>query len=120
MSDFLLGADNDLAVSDAGDLIVIDSRAVLAAQICEIRLKTYKGEWFLDQEEGIPYLQELLTSKADTLLIDLTIKAATLATPDITSIETYRAELDNSTQIYSIFMTARVTGGTVIPITLEV
>ena len=48
----------DLAIHD-NDLILFDDAARVAQQI-QITLKFWYGEWFLDTEQGVPYLEYIL------------------------------------------------------------
>ena len=53
----------NLKLSETGDLAIESNRLVLVDGVDEIRqnwliaVRTIKGEWFLDQEIGVPYVQ---------------------------------------------------------------
>ena len=57
--DLKLGLTNDLVLVD-GDLTLTTTRTEIAAQTLGITLKTYRGEWFLNSNFGVPYLQEII------------------------------------------------------------
>jgi len=59
--DITLDANHDYAFAN-NDLIVSDS----TAQRIKQRLGVLKGEWFLDSELGIPYIDELFDNKTGT------------------------------------------------------
>lgn len=56
----------DIELDDSHDLLVENFDLVLVDQVervrqqIEIKLKLWRGEWFLDTEFGTPYLQEIL------------------------------------------------------------
>jgi hypothetical protein len=58
MSDFALDSNHDLDVSSLDLRLVTDANAV--GQQLLIKLKLWRGEWFLDTEFGTPYLQSIL------------------------------------------------------------
>lgn len=84
----LLLDDNSLSLTDG-----LESRR----QHLEIRLKTFRGEWFLDTTVGVPYLQRLFTQKnPDTLLIQSVIRGEAEKTPGITAITKFDSNIDNA------------------------
>jgi hypothetical protein len=56
--DLLLDASNDLVVRNF-DLVLTNDKEILPQRIKQM-LQTFKGEWFLDNDLGIPYFQEVL------------------------------------------------------------
>lgn len=50
----------DLLLSDAGDEVLLTDLASEVAQRLFVALQFFKGEWFLDQNEGVPYFQRIL------------------------------------------------------------
>jgi hypothetical protein len=66
MMDFAL-KQHDLALTN-GDLLMCLTDADAIAQTISIRLKTFTGEWFLDQGGGLPYL-DILGKKTNDLYL---------------------------------------------------
>jgi hypothetical protein len=63
--DLLLGLDNDLIITNDLDW----SRGIAAvAQSCRIKLQMFRGEWFLDLDEGIPFWDDILGQKAEAAI----------------------------------------------------
>jgi hypothetical protein len=58
MSDLALDDSHDLRIS-AFDLVLLDGAESVRQQLL-IKLKLWRGEWFLDTEFGTPYLQSIL------------------------------------------------------------
>jgi hypothetical protein len=67
MMDFQL-QNNDIKISN-GDICLCDSEIDATAQAIAIRLKTLAGEWFLDQNLGLPYLIQILGKKRNDLFL---------------------------------------------------
>ena len=54
-----LDGSNDLVMVD-GDLTLTTTKSEIAAQTLGITLRTFRGEWFLNSNFGVPYLQEII------------------------------------------------------------
>lgn len=67
MMDFML-CDGDLEIKN-GDINLCHNDVDAIAQAIAIRLKTLAGEWFLDQNLGIPYLSQVLGKKRNDRLL---------------------------------------------------
>lgn len=65
MTDIRLAANGDIDVSgfDSPRLFVAGEELAVIAQRVTIRLRTFLGEWFLDETIGVPYFQEILGGK---------------------------------------------------------
>lgn len=65
VTDIRLGADGDIDVSDFNSprLFAVGEDLAVIAQRVLIRLRTFKGEWFLDENIGVPYFQQILGGK---------------------------------------------------------
>lgn len=50
----------DLALEDEGTEVVLSELAAEVAQRLHVRFKFFRGEWFLDLDEGTPYYQMIL------------------------------------------------------------
>lgn len=99
---------------DTGDLgfynnsiRLTQSNAELTRQRIETTLKTYRGEWVFDINEGIPYLENAnnqiqLIGKGAIEDFDSYIKQAILNKPFVDSIEEYSSSLDGRTNKLSI------------------
>jgi len=61
MMDFSL-RNHDLDISN-GDLLLCPTDSDAIAQAIGIRLKTFSGEWFLDENRGLPYLSHIFGKK---------------------------------------------------------
>lgn len=91
--DLELGADGDLAFSTNLDLTLIN-REDRVRQDTQVELRTDRGEWFLDQTAGVPYMESILgTKEGRTDDIDSIIKAAMLRVDNVNSILAYESAL---------------------------
>jgi len=110
-----------------GDLELVDAQIVLfgdranadefreaVAQDLRTRLKFFKGEWFLDQFEGVPYFENILVKAPDPAVIKSIFRDAILNTPHIVSVNNLVLLVDASTREASLEFVANTDDGSVI------
>ena len=118
MFDFLYlngTTNNDIVVSEAGDIVLATTKKDLARQWVQVRLKTLLGSWFLDTNEGIDWLS-LLSTRGTQAAINSIVRSTIISTQYISQINSYSAELNRSTQRYSITFSAEIEDGEVLTI----
>jgi hypothetical protein len=122
--DLLLDADNDIVVTD--DLQF--SRGLTAvAQGIRIRMQLFKGEWFLNLNAGIPYLERpgvtrdeaLIGQKFNELRARAVFRKAILTTPGVLGIEKLDVKFNDATRKLSVTWVARTVFGDTDPDTLD-
>lgn len=90
------------------------------AQRLNIKLRTFKGEWFSDLEYGIPYFQSILGTKNSKEAVDLIYKQAILEDKDVVQLVSFESQFDNVQRIYSVVFQVKTTGGVIgQPITIN-
>lgn len=77
--------DNDYQINR-----FISNTPETVAQVVRTRLLLWKGEWFIDVEEGTPYYQEILGHLSEHKgMYDLEIQSRILGTPGVQEIQNY-------------------------------
>lgn len=66
------------------------------AQRVKTRLYTLKGEWFLDTDAGVPYLQEIATKPVKQAEADAILKTTVLKTEGVEEIVEWASVLDRA------------------------
>jgi len=85
--DFALDtATGDLAWATDGKQPLSVSGVDSIAQEVAVLFATFKGEWFADLEEGIPYIPDLIQDKPTDEQIISILRAAALDVPGVTGI----------------------------------
>jgi predicted proteasome-type protease len=72
-------------------------------QAVKTRLELWLGEWFLDIDEGTPYMQGVL-GKYSKEVADRTIQDRVLKTEGVTQIANYESTIDPDTRNLSVSM----------------
>lgn len=95
MSDYIrrnLDASGDIKVDD----FVIDKDVILLA--VKSRLQFFKGEWFLNTEDGTPWLQDIFVKPVRSRLVEGILKRRILETPGIESLNSFNLVFDGTTR----------------------
>ena len=109
MTDFLL--------NECGDLDYTDGRLTLVTGVDAIRqrwliyIRTFLGEWFLDQSIGVPYYQRVLKKAVSRQTLKQVFKDATLEVPGVLQVVSVVVDsLNVATREAEVTVTCVVTG----------
>ena len=106
---------NDLDFIDNGLYLNEGRRAV--AQRIRIKFGTFKGEWFLNLNHGIPYRQDILIKNPDTTKIASTLRKQILDTPEVTSLSSFTTNFNSNTRQYELSFEALTSEGEIAAVT---
>ena len=112
MTDIKLDDNNDIAIEN-NDIVLITAVDEVRQRLL-VNLRTFKGEWFLDLEMGIPYYQDILKKNIDINVIETILKDAILASPGVLELLDFSLELDNSNRHLDVNFTARASEGEIV------
>lgn len=91
-------APADLYLDDNGHLAIVkDAEAV--GQHARQRLMTHEGEWFLDNQVGVPWLSNVLGLEYDPVLAESLVKAELLDTDGVEEITSFSVRFDRETRL---------------------
>lgn len=96
--DLKLTIDHDLEIASNDLALVVDTEAL--AQRLKTKLQTFKGEWFLDTDFGVPYYQSIFRKGITKDIVDSIIKREIRNVPGVKSIASYNSSLDGRTREY--------------------
>lgn len=103
MLDIALTTDHDLDTS-ALDLTLV-SHAEQVRQQLLIKLKLWKGEWFLDTEFGTPYLQSILGKQLTLSGALAALRKSILEVAGVRQIQTFNYNFQHSTRKLTVEFT---------------
>jgi hypothetical protein len=95
-------APADLYLDELGSLAVVKN-AEAVGQHVRVRLMTYEGEWFLDNQVGVPWIRDIVGHQYDPIMAESVLKAEILDTDGVTDISSFSVRFDNSTRGLSAF-----------------
>lgn len=109
MLDIALDAKNhDLLLNE--DLLLIDDAERVAQQI-KVQLLTFIGEWFLNKEHGVPYLERILTKKPNLIIIRQILLQQILLVENVVKVENMVLNFNQKTRVLRADYTARTDYG---------
>lgn len=104
--DIKLTNDHDIGIV-SNDFTLTETESESLKQRLIIKLLTFQGEWFLNQNEGLPYYQSILGKNRAKETIDTIFKTAILDTPDVISLDSFQSSIDNLTRGYTMSFRVR-------------
>lgn len=108
MSDFKLDEFGDLDLSKS-DLQLIDGSDAVAQHLL-IRLRVFKGEWFLDQRVGVPYYQDILKKSPNLVAVRGIFTRAIVTSPGVNSLERLDLEFNKGARTLGLSFSALLEG----------
>ena len=107
-----LDTNHDMTFGRGLGNIAKDAEGV--AQKVKTRLYLLQGEWFLDTDAGVPYLQKFTTKPVDVNYAESVLKQTILDTEGVDSISNWSASLNRDTRRFTInCMVSTIYGSTV-------
>lgn len=103
MLDIALTTDHDLDTS-ALDLALVSDAEQVRQQLL-IKLKLWKGEWFLDTEFGTPYLQSILGKQLTLSGALAALRKSILEVAGVRQIQTFSYDFQHSTRKLTVEFT---------------
>ncbi len=109
--DLKLDGSGDLAI-EQDDLVLLEGGEAIRQDV-QIRLRFFRGEWFLDTRIGVPYYEEILGQKPRLTLIKGIFRQAILSSPGIESISDLTLDFDRASRLLTVdFSADTITGET--------
>lgn len=98
-----LSETDDMTYGQGRSNFINQSSAI--AQSVYTRLRLLRGEWFLDTDAGVPYLQDIMVKPVNLSLAESAIKQAIIATDGIKELRTFELLFDQETRQATIHAT---------------
>ena len=109
MLDLALDTNHDLLVSGI-DLVLVDGSEQVRQQLL-IKLKLWRGEWFLDTEFGTPYLQQILGKQLTMSGAIVALRKSIMEVQGVTQITSFDYQFDRATRTIKIQFTVNTPYG---------
>ena len=115
----------DLALDTNGDLEIEDGEARIAegddalVQHLQMRMRFFRGEWFLDPRVGMPYYESVLVKNPDLVAVRGFFRQAILTTPGISGIDAFELLFDAARRILTVDFRARKDDGGILDFSRE-
>lgn len=102
--------NNDMTFGYSLANFAVDAESV--AQNVVTRLRTFKGEWFLDTDFGVAWFQSILVKPSNIPLSEALIKAMIIATDGVDQIKSFSLTVNSAKRIASLSVSLTTIYGT--------
>lgn len=108
---------SSLKLNDGGDLdlsggaLSLISGPLESVQKLRIRLQFFLGEWFLDQNIGIPYYERIFLKNPNLVDIQGIFRKTAESTPGIATSDSWDLRYDNTTRTLAVSASLTTTTG---------
>lgn len=110
--DFKLDDNNDLIIEN-NNLVLIDGIDLVRQLLLE-RLRTFRGEWFLDVTVGVPYFQDIMKKGVNINSVSSILKDEIVGTPGVISLKSFELDFDNLIRELKVVFSAQATQGEIL------
>ena len=106
---------SDIKLNDQGDIDITDGQASIvegidaAVQELAIRLQSFQGDWFLDLNDGIPYIGRIFVKNVNEADVQAIYTAAALKQPSVVSVDRLAITFTPTTDVRRLDLDAAVT-----------
>jgi len=104
----LNAAGNDIDLSGS-ELTLVDGTDAIAQHLL-IRLRFFKGEFFLDRLLGVPYYESILLKNPNLNVVRNLFRETIIETPGVLAIQRFDLSLDGAVRNLSVDFSCQVTG----------
>jgi hypothetical protein len=111
MSDLALDTNHDLLIQGF-DLVLLDGADAVRQQLL-IKLKLWRGEWFLDTDFGTPYLQSILGKQLTLSGAVAAIRQSILEVDGVNGIDNFNYNYSAQQRTMSVNFTAQTSFGVI-------
>tara|TARA_R110000744_G_C19371770_1_gene563169 strand:+ start:38627 stop:38989 length:363 start_codon:yes stop_codon:yes gene_type:complete len=115
--DILLDLSTNDCVFVNGECPVTETAVDHVAQRLQIKLQTFKGEWFNNILYGVPYFQEILGKKVSKSRVDIIFQEAILEEQGVAELLSFSSSLNN--RQYSLEFKVRATNSSIVSVSLD-
>lgn len=98
--DFQLNAAGDLDLS-TNDVQLVDGVDAVRQEL-QIRYRFFLGEWFLDPDEGVPYVRDVLKKAPNEAQVRALLIEVARTTPGVASVDNIELDLDSATRVLTV------------------
>lgn len=99
--------NNDIVMQQGDLTFVSDGKAV--RQRLEQKLRLWRGEWFLDLNAGVPWLQSILGKRPRPTVVAGIIRQLIESDPQVLSVENITIDYDDDKRKLNIRFTTKLT-----------
>lgn len=103
------GGDGDLLVRNNA-LHLTEGKAAIRQHL-QVKFGIFMNEWFLDNNVGVPYYEDILIKNPAYVVVQEDMKSEALDTPGVTTLEKFELEYNSADRLASVTLEADTIDG---------
>lgn len=111
MSDVFLNADHDIDIQSQKMRLTNETNGEDVAQRIKISLWLFRGEWFFNEDAGVPYFQSIFVKGVTVTEIDNIFKTAIKNVEGVIELLSYSSNFNKSAREFSLDFKVRTAFG---------
>lgn len=112
VSDFALGPDGDLLITQGELQLVTGDEAI--AQDWALRMRLFRGEWCLDRRAGTDFQAQVFESQPQRVVLRHIFERITRETAGIRSVDSLELAFDGRSRLLTVTVQATADSGSVL------
>jgi len=108
-----LNYDNDLLI-ESGDLVFMEDPQDAVEQSLRTTLRSFFGEWFLDESKGLPYTQSIFVKGVNAQAIEALYVEAIINDPGVVRLDRLNLSIDTASRTGTLGFKAITLNGTIV------
>lgn len=105
---------HDIYIENGSPALVTQLESI--QQHLKVRLLMFKGEWFINREEGVPYFQTVFEKGTPVGVVREIYRRAIATTPGIVAIRRLEVSVDSATRVGSVSFQATTDLGQILTV----
>lgn len=110
MSDLKIDQATNRLVMESGDLVLTQGQDTIQQHLIS-RLRSFRQEWFLNLDEGVPYFQEVLKKNPNPKIIDAIFKDVIVNTDGVIELTEFDLKFDTEARKLLVAFTCETLEG---------
>jgi hypothetical protein len=114
-TNFLLDDNlHDLSLDSTGNIRMSANAAEDLSSRIECRLRTFKGEWYLNRDLGVPYYSEVLKKNPDIEKVRALLLSELVKVQGIAEVLRFTVGFDHATRVFQVFFSVKASDGSIV------
>lgn len=102
---------HDISIKNYDLELVSDQGQI--SQSLRIRLLLFRGEWFLDEGEGVPFYEDVFVKNPNLGAVEASLKARIMGTPGVTELISFSMDFDRAGRFLKVDFEVNTLFGTI-------
>lgn len=113
-----LDRNRDIQIGADGQLVLTPTFGDTLKQRVECRLRTFRGELFMDRGVGVPYFEEFQSKSPNVNSISMLLRSEVMAVDGVVSVDSMSVTFDREARVFHVDMSIHGATGEPVEVTI--